>query len=101
MEEYLVDLTSGSVKLVYAAAEDNETAQEQFENGDVLGLITIPSNLSERLDAGEVVEISISINNINDDVTKNFLQRMQNALNYFNDGLTVGDTVYNIRTLLI
>jgi ABC-type Na+ efflux pump permease subunit len=101
LEEYLVDLTSGSVKLVYAAAEDNETAQEQFENGDVLGLITIPSNLSERLDAGEVVEISISINNINDDVTKNFLQRMQNALNYFNDGLTVGDTVYNIRTLLI
>jgi ABC-2 type transport system permease protein len=97
LEEYLVDLTSGSGETwFYAAAEDNETAQEQFENGDVLGLITIPSNLSERLDAGEVVEISISINNINDDVTKNFLQRMQNALNYFNDGLTVGDTVYNI-----
>jgi len=97
LKNYLVNLESGSGVTWFDAEEDsNETAQEKFESGEVLGLITIPENLSERLAAGEVVEISIAINNINDDVTKNFIQRMQNAFNYFNEGLAVGDTTYNI-----
>lgn len=97
LKDYLMDLKSGSGALWFDAEEDgNDAAQEKFENGDVLGLITIPANLSEKLASGEVVEIPITINNINDDVTKNFIQRMQNAFNYFNDGLEVDDTVYSI-----
>lgn len=97
LKDYLMNLKSGSGVTWFHAEEDgNSTAREKFESGEVLGLITIPANLSERLNAGEVVDISIEINNINDDVTKNFIQRMQNAANYFNEGLEVGDTVYNI-----
>ncbi len=97
LKDYLLDLKSGSgADWFDAQVEESAAAQEEFESGEVLGLITIPANLSERLNAGEVVGISITINNINDDVTKNFIQRMQNAFNYFNDGLEAGGTVYNI-----
>lgn len=97
LQEYLTGLESGSGALWFdAKEEDNDTAMEEYENGEVLGLITIPANLSERLDSGEAVEIPIMINNINDDVTKNFIQRMQNACNYFNEGLVVGEAVYYI-----
>jgi ABC-2 type transport system permease protein len=97
LEDCLMNLESGSGVTWFDAEEDDKKkAQEKFESGEVLGLITIPANLSEQLESGEVVEILIQINNINDDVTKNFLQRMQNSANHFNDGLEVGGTVYNI-----
>jgi ABC-2 type transport system permease protein len=97
LRDDLMNLRSGSGALWFKAEEDeNDTAREKFEAGEVLGLIEIPADLSGRLDSGEVVEIPITINNINDDVTKNFLQRMQNALNSFNEGLEAGDAVYRI-----
>ncbi len=97
LRDYLLNLKSGSGALWFdAQAVESAAAEEKFESGEVLGLITIPARLSERLDAGEVVGVSITINNINDDVTKNFIQRMQNAVNYFNDGLEASGTVYNI-----
>lgn len=97
LKDYLVNLKSGSGALWFdAEEEETDAAREKYESGEVLGLITIPAHLSERLNAGEVVEISIAINNINDDVTKNFIQRMQNAFNCFNEGLEVGETVYHI-----
>lgn len=97
LKDYLTDLKSGSGALWFNAEEDgNDAARELFESGEVLGLITIPANLSDRLASGEVLEIPIEINNINDDVTKNFVQRMQNAFNHFNDGLEADGTVYNI-----
>jgi len=100
LRDYLTNLKSGSGALWFdAQQDDNETAQEKFEQGEVLGLITIPANLSERLSAGETVEIPIVINNINDDVTKNFIQRLQNAFNRFNDGLQAGGTAYYIPTV--
>ena len=100
LKDYLTDLQSGSGALWFDAEEqDNAAAQEAFENGEVLGLITIPANLTERLDAGEEIGISIAINNINDDVTKNFLQRLQNAFNRFNDGLVADGVVCNIPSV--
>jgi len=97
LKDYLMKLESGSGVTWFHAEEDgNAAAQKKFENGEVLGLITIPSNLSGKLNSGEAVEIPISINNINDDVTKNFIQRMQYAFNCFNEGLVCGSTVYHI-----
>lgn len=97
LENYLINLKSGSGVTWFQGKEDGKAAaREKFENGDVLGLVTIPANLSERLSSDETVEIPIKINNINDDVTKNFIQRMQNAFNYFNEDLKVDGTAYNI-----
>lgn len=97
LKDYLIDLKSGSgVTWFQAEEETGDAAQEKFNSGKALGLITIPANLSERLKSGESVEIPISINNINDDVTKNFIQRMQYAFNYFHEGLTAGSTEYHI-----
>lgn len=97
LKDRLMNLKSGSGAAWFDAKEDgNDAAREKFKTGEVLGLVTIPANLSERLEVGEAVEIPITINNINDDVTKNFIQRMQNAFNYFNDGLEADGAIYNI-----
>ncbi len=97
LENYLINLKSGSgVTWFDVVKNENLTAQEQFEKGKVLGLITIPANLTDRINSEETVKIPIKINNINDDVTKNFIQRMQNAFNHFNDDLVVDDSVYNM-----
>jgi len=97
LKDYLINLKSGSGAFWFDAEEDgNDVAREKFESGEVLGLITIPANLSDRLNAGEVVDVSITINNINDDVKKNFIQRLQNTFNYFNENIEVNDTVYHI-----
>ena len=97
LKDYLINLESGSGVTWFHAEEDgNAAALKKFENGEVLGLITIPSNLTRKLDSGAAVKIPININNINDDVTKNFIQRMQYAFNYFNEGLECSGTVYHI-----
>jgi ABC-2 type transport system permease protein len=97
LKDYLINLRSGSgVTWFHAEEETGDAAREKFKSGKSLGLITIPANLSERLRSGEPVVIPIIINNINDDVTKNFIQRMQYAFNYFNEGLTVNSTEYHI-----
>jgi len=97
LESYLMGLESGAGATWFSAEEDDYSdAMEKFDSGEVLGLITIPANLSSLLDTEEVVEINITINNINNDVTKNFLQRMENAFNYFNEDLEVEEMVYYI-----
>ncbi len=97
LKNYLIDLKSGSgVTWFQAEEETKDDAQKKFSSGKVLGMITIPANLSESMKSGVSVKIPIIINNINDDVTKNFIQRMQYAFNYFNEGLTVNSTEYHI-----
>ena len=94
LKDYIMNLKSGSGAYWFEATD--EDAEEKYQSGEVLGLIVIPANLSEKLDAGETVSIPVQINNINDDVTKNFVQRMQHAVNEFNDGLTVAAETYAI-----
>jgi len=94
LEDEIIHSRSGSGAYWFAATD--EDARQKYEDGEVLGLVTIPADLTEKLDAGETVEIAIEINNINDDVTKNFIQRMQYALNEFNNDLTIGSVAYEI-----
>ncbi|MFX1475074.1 MAG: ABC transporter permease [Promethearchaeota archaeon] len=67
---------------------------EQFEAGRILCYIVIPANLTVRLEANETVSLHVMIHNIQDDVTKNVLQRVEYACNEFNRALEVGSLTY-------
>ena len=94
LKDDIMKLQSGSGAYWFEATD--EDAQAKYEAGELLGLIVIPADLTDKLDAGETVEISVQINNINDDVTKNFIQRMQNVVNEFNNNLTVKGETYTL-----
>ncbi|MFX1562746.1 MAG: ABC transporter permease [Promethearchaeota archaeon] len=66
----------------------------QFEAGHILCYIVIPANLTLRLENNETVPLLIVIHNIQDDITKNALQRMDYACNEFNRRLEVGGITY-------
>jgi hypothetical protein len=55
----------------------------------------IPVNLTSRLTANETVPFTVMIHNIQDDVTKNVLQRLEYACNEFNRGLEAGSVIYH------
>ena len=65
----------------------NLTEQEivnQFANGKILSYIVIPDKISSRISNGEIITINVYINNINDDITKNVMQRLEYVSNHFN-----------------
>ena len=94
LKNYIMNLESGAGVTWFDATDVD--VEERYESGELLGKIIIPANLSELLENGQTVDIPIYINNINDDVTKNFIQRMQNALNFYNEGLQIDSQTYHI-----
>lgn len=94
LKNYIMDLESGAGVTWFDATDVN--VEEKFESGELLGKIVIPANLSELLENGQTIAIPIFINNVNDDVTKNFIQRMQNVINYYNERLQVDTKTYYI-----
>ncbi len=94
LKEYIMDLKSGSGVTWFDTTDLD--VEEKYENGEILGKIIIPADLSEMLQNGQKVAIPVYINNINDDVTKNFIQRIQYAINYYNENLHADDKTYYI-----
>lgn len=94
LKDYLMELRSGTGLTWFATTDEN--VEQKYAAGEILGKIIIPGNLSEALESGRTVPVPIQINNITDDVTKNFMQRMQYALNHFNEGLRTERGIYHI-----
>jgi hypothetical protein len=94
LKDYIMNLKSGTDVTWFDATDID--VEEKYENGELLGKIIIPANLSEILENGQTADIPIYINNINDDVTKNFIQRMQYAINCYNEGLHIDNKTYYI-----
>ena len=94
LKNEIMNMKSGSGAYWFETTDEN--AWERYDAGELLGLIVIPADLSGMLRRGETVQIQVQINNINDDVTKNFVQRLQHAANDFNNGITVDAQTYNV-----
>ncbi len=96
LRDYMISMKSGT-GVPWFEIENNSSATyvlSKFDSGDILGYIIIPYNLSSRLQSGEIVELEVHIHNINDDVTKNVLQRVELACNHINRNLEIGGVVY-------
>ncbi|NHJ02947.1 MAG: ABC transporter permease [Candidatus Heimdallarchaeota archaeon] len=95
IKNYIQNMTSGTGLRWFTIMEgSNELIEQKFYNGEILCLIRIPINISGIIEAGEVVYIEVLINNINDDVTKNILQRVQDVCNKFNNNLEQGTFIF-------
>jgi ABC-type multidrug transport system permease subunit len=66
------------------ATTDRAQGEALFHDQKVLGLIEVP-DIGDRLSRNENAVISLHINNLNDDITKNFRQRIQEACLVFNE----------------
>jgi ABC-type transport system involved in multi-copper enzyme maturation permease subunit len=67
---------------------DREEAEARFQKNELLGIIEVPA-ITSRLQSGESATVRLRIDNLNDDITKNFRQRVQEACLVFNDRLQV------------
>ena len=67
---------------------DPGDAEAIFQNNELLGIIEVPA-ITSQLQSGENATVRLSIANLNDDITKNFRQRVQEACLVFNDQLQV------------
>ncbi|TFF85081.1 ABC transporter permease [Candidatus Heimdallarchaeota archaeon] len=95
LKDYLVNAESGSyIKWFEVRDLSPKDIEQQFLEGAILCYIVLPANLSSQLVTNNTAAIEVKINNINDDVTKNVLQRVSNACNYVNNNLTINSTTY-------
>jgi ABC-type multidrug transport system permease subunit len=67
---------------------DREEAETLFQKNELLGIIEVPA-ITGQLQSGESATVRLRIANLNDDITKNFRQRVQEACIVFNDRLQV------------
>ena len=71
---------------------DQKQAEELFQKNELLGIIEVPG-ITSQLQSGESATIKLRVSNLNDDITKNFRQRVQEACLAFNDRLQVSSVV--------
>lgn len=65
---------------------DLETADELYRNTDLIAYILIPEGFGDNLTNGQNTTIVMFINNVNDDVVKNYVHRIEAAVLLFNQG---------------
>lgn len=71
---------------------DRGEAEALFQKNELLGIIEVPA-ITSQLKSGESATIRLRVSNLNDDITKNFRQRLQEACLVFNDKLQVSSIV--------
>ncbi|MCY3413923.1 MAG: ABC transporter permease [Candidatus Heimdallarchaeota archaeon] len=91
LKDYLVDMRSGTgdfwFEMTVVTIDNQQEVLDLFEDGDILAYIVIPLNISLRLADGEMIPVLTHIHNIQDDITKNVMQRMEHACNHINRNL--------------
>jgi len=70
---------------------DLETADELYRNGDLIAYILIPDGFGENISSGQNATAVMFINNVNDDVVKNYVHRFEAAVLLFNQGAVYPD----------
>ncbi len=68
-----------------------EQASQLFQNGDLIAYILIPEDFGANISAGLGANIVLYVNNVNDDVVKNYVHRVENAVLLYNQGATSPD----------
>ena len=65
---------------------DLETADELYRNTDLIAYILIPEGFGNNITNGHNTTVMMFINNVNDDVVKNYVHRFEAAVLLFNQG---------------
>lgn len=100
IKNYITTMESGTgLKWFNVQDAPPDQIHEMFKKGHVLSYILVPANLTSRLQKGEVVSLQVYINNVQGDVTKNVLQRVQNVCNHFSNELNYGQMTYYVPTV--
>jgi ABC-type multidrug transport system permease subunit len=70
---------------------DLETADELYRNGELIAYILIPDGFGANVTSGQNSTAVMFINNVNDDVVKNYVHRFEAAVLLFNQGAVYPD----------
>jgi ABC-type multidrug transport system permease subunit len=63
---------------------DAATAEQLFQQGDLIAYIVIPTGFGDNITSGEKASVIIHINNLNDDINKNYIHRVEVAVLLYN-----------------
>jgi ABC-2 type transport system permease protein len=70
---------------------DLETAENLYQNTDLIAYILIPEGFGNNITSGQNATAVMFINNVNDDVVKNYVHRFEAAVLLFNQGAVFPD----------
>ncbi len=70
---------------------DLETANELYQDGELIAYILIPEGFGANVSTGQNATVVMHINNVNDDVVKNYVHRFEAAVLLFNQGAVYPD----------
>jgi ABC-type multidrug transport system permease subunit len=70
---------------------DLETADELYRDGELIAYILIPDGFGTNISTGQNATVVMYINNVNDDVVKNYVHRLEAAVLLFNQGAVYPD----------
>ncbi|MFX0107877.1 MAG: ABC transporter permease [Candidatus Hodarchaeota archaeon] len=65
---------------------DQETASELYQSTSLIAYILIPEGFGENISLGQNATVVMYINNVNDDIVKNYVHRLEAAILLFNQG---------------
>ena len=77
---------------------DAETADQLFQNGEILLVITIPEGFEEALESNETISIHIRVANIHEDLTKNLRMPVIRKLDIFYQTYFIDDSLADFET---
>ncbi len=70
---------------------DLETAENLYQSTDIIAYILIPEGFGNNITSGQNATAVMFINNVNDDVVKNYVHRFEAAVLLFNQGAVFPD----------
>lgn len=71
---------------------NREEGEKLFNSQKVLAIVEVP-DITDSLGRGETAIVQMRVNNLNDDVTKNFRQRIQEACLEYNDKIQASSSI--------
>lgn len=70
---------------------DLSTADTLWQNGDLIAYILIPTGFGANISSGQQASVTLYMSNLNDDVVKNYVHRIEAAVLLYNQGATSPD----------
>lgn len=84
----VADIGTVNANWFRVVTNERQEAETLFKKDELLGIIEVPA-ISSSLQAGRTATVRLRVNNLNDDITKNFRQRVQEACLVFNARLEI------------
>jgi len=90
--EVVEDIGTTNAPWFEVRTTDSAGADALLENGTLLGIIEVP-DITAALESGKDATVHLRVLNLNEDITKNFRQRVQEACLVFGDRMQISSVV--------